>query len=167
MVLQRFNAGVDPRARVVASGEMNRTHGVDLERVAQTLLNLGHAFNDLGDADRARASLERAVDMFGRVYGADHAKIAEIWLITGQAFIEAGDANRARALLERALAIEERTYGAGHGITSKTRADFAVCLKALNLIEYASREMTQAANGLENAFGADHRSRKNACGRRV
>jgi tetratricopeptide (TPR) repeat protein len=76
--------------------------------VAITLTNLGNAYGSLGDAQKSRELLERALTINERHYGPDHPEVAPILTKLGNTYGSLGDAQKERELLERALTIQER-----------------------------------------------------------
>merc|ERR1712098_649878 len=93
----------------------------DHREVAVILTTLGGAYGGLGDAEKKRDFLERALAIFEREYGPDHREVAIILTNLGGAYGALGDAYKARDFLERALAIFEREYGHDHRFTKTTR----------------------------------------------
>jgi tetratricopeptide (TPR) repeat protein len=76
--------------------------------VAAILTNLGSAYEKLGNAQKSRELLERALAISERYYGFDHPEVAITLSNLGNAYEKLGDAQKSRELLERALAISER-----------------------------------------------------------
>jgi tetratricopeptide (TPR) repeat protein len=68
----------------------------------------------LGDAQKSRELLERALTIDERHYGPDHPEVAPTLTNLGSAYGSLGDAQKSRELLERALTIKERHYGLYH-----------------------------------------------------
>ena len=105
-------AEVPPRQRLLELSEAE--YGPDHPEVAPTLDNLGNAWLNLGEPDKARELLERALAIVEREYGPDHREVAPTLNNLGIAWRELGEPAKARELHERALAIEEREYGRDH-----------------------------------------------------
>jgi tetratricopeptide (TPR) repeat protein len=82
--------------------------------VATILTNLGNAYGSLGDTQKSRELLERALAINERHYGPDHPNVATILTNLGNAYGSLGDTQKSRELLERALVIDERHYGPDH-----------------------------------------------------
>ncbi len=78
--------------RVQATGIDERVYGPDHREVAITLTNLGNAYGDLGDAERQRDLLERALRIEERVYGPDHREVAITLTNLGNAYGDLGNA---------------------------------------------------------------------------
>ena len=51
---------------------LEAVYGPDHPEVARTLTNLGNVQQEQGELPATRASLQRALAVFGRVYGSDH-----------------------------------------------------------------------------------------------
>ncbi len=75
--------------------------------MAPTLTNLGNAYGSLGDTQKKRDLLERALAIEERHYGLDHPNVAIILTNLGNAYGSLGDTQKSRDLLERALAIKK------------------------------------------------------------
>jgi tetratricopeptide (TPR) repeat protein len=103
--------------RVLAINE--RHYGPDHPEVATTLVNLGNAYESLGDSQKSRELLERALIIKERHYGPDHPEVATTLANLGNAYESLGDSQKSRELLERALTIDERHYGPDHPEVAK------------------------------------------------
>jgi ankyrin repeat protein len=133
-----------------------RHYGLDHPNVAIILTNLGNAYRSLGDTQKSRESLERALAINERYYGLDHPEVASTLSNLGNAYRSLGDFQKSRELLERALAIDERHYGLDH-------PEVAVTLTNLGCV-YLSPMESQKSRGLlersltilENHFGPDN-----------
>ena len=88
--------------------------GEDHKEVAITLVNLGNAYGDLGDAAKRRDLLERALKIKEAYFGEDHKEVAITLANLGNAYGDLGDAAKQRDLLERALKIQEAYFGEDH-----------------------------------------------------
>jgi tetratricopeptide (TPR) repeat protein len=53
-----------------------RHYGLDHPEVAPTLTNIGKAYGSLGDAQKSREFLERALAIKEKHYGLDHPNVA-------------------------------------------------------------------------------------------
>jgi tetratricopeptide (TPR) repeat protein len=71
--------------------------------VATTLTDLGNAFKSLGDAQKSRELLERALAIKEKYYGLDHPEVVTTLTNLGNAYRSLGGAQKSRDLLERAL----------------------------------------------------------------
>ena len=89
-------------------------YGSDHWQVAITLGNLANAVGDLGDTERQRELLERALDIQESHYGSDHRRVATTLNNLANAVGNLGDPERQRELLERSLRIKETHYGSDH-----------------------------------------------------
>ena len=103
-----------------------------------------------------RDLLERALSIRERAFGPDHVLVAATLNKLGNTLGSLGEGDRQRTLLERALRIKETTYGPDHLESSITRFNYAVALMDSGTRSDALREMSQAANGLASAWGAEH-----------
>jgi tetratricopeptide (TPR) repeat protein len=82
--------------------------------VCPLLNRIADGYESLGNADKKRELLERALAIKERHYGLDHPEVAMTLTNLGNAYGALGDTKKKRELLERALAIEERHYGLDH-----------------------------------------------------
>jgi len=89
-------------------------YGLNHRKVAITLTNLGNACGKIGDMEKKRRLLERALTIKEREYGLNHVAVAVTLTNLGNAYGELGDVEKQRQLLERALLIEELEYGRHH-----------------------------------------------------
>ena len=96
---------------------------------AKELLEL--AYQELGDAARAKELYERALAIQEAAYGADHVTVALTLVCLGNAYADLGDAARAKALHERSLAVYEAAFGANHAHVTRTRANLRAAERAL------------------------------------
>merc|ERR1711964_866854 len=97
-----------------------RIYGPNHREVASTLTNLGSAYGALGDAEKQRELLERALAIDEREYRPNHREVAITLTNLGNAYGDLGDAEKKRELLERAIQIFEREYGPDHWYCTQT-----------------------------------------------
>ena len=129
---------------------------VDEVELAATLGNLGNAYGKMGNANRKRELLERALAIKERMYGPDHAEVAVSLTNLGNAYGDLGDANKMRDLLERALAIHEHTYGSDHSKVASTLVNLGNACGKLGDCG-RKREMLMRALGIqERMHGPSH-----------
>ena len=76
-------------------------------------MNLGIAFLDLGDFEKAKDVLERVVKMKERHYGQEHFVVAKALTNLATAYGELEDYDKAKNILERAVNINVKHYGHG------------------------------------------------------
>ena len=72
--------------------------GEDHFEVAITLMNLGNAYGDLGDAAKQRELLERALKIKEAYFGKDHKEVAITLTNLGNAYGDLGDAAKRSSL---------------------------------------------------------------------
>ena len=124
--------------------------------VAVSLHNAAYVYNDMGDSNKAKDLLERALVINKRHYGTDHAQVAGILVNLGIAYEALGDSVKAKELLERALVIDVRHYGPDY-------AAMVIALGNLGNVYWTSPGSVEAKELLEHALvinqrrnGADH-----------
>ncbi len=82
---------------------INERHfGFDHTEVAATSTNLGDAYRSLGDAQKSRELLERALAIKENHFDLDHSEVAITLTNLGDVYRSLGDAQKSRELLERA-----------------------------------------------------------------
>eukprot|EP00971_Amphidinium_carterae_P058419 1155748-Amphidinium_carterae.1 len=69
-------------------------YGPDHQELAKTLMNLGNAYGEFGDASKMRDCLERALQIEEAHYGPDHQEVATTLMNLGNAYGEFGDASK-------------------------------------------------------------------------
>eukprot|EP00747_Dinoflagellata_sp_TGD_P095499 gnl/TRDRNA2_/TRDRNA2_166487_c0_seq2.p1 gnl/TRDRNA2_/TRDRNA2_166487_c0~~gnl/TRDRNA2_/TRDRNA2_166487_c0_seq2.p1 ORF type:complete len:206 (-),score=27.22 gnl/TRDRNA2_/TRDRNA2_166487_c0_seq2:11-628(-) len=94
--------------------KVEEAYGCESKHAAAMLTILGSLHGDLGDAQRERDLLERALTIKEKEYGPQHQSVAVTLTNLGIAHGQLGDAERMRDLLERALEIKEKEYGRDH-----------------------------------------------------
>merc|ERR1712164_201547 len=82
--------------------------------VAVTLSHLGSALGSLGDYQKQKELLERALSIQEREYGPEHVRVAVTSGSLGNAFGDLGDYQKAKELLERAYNTTKKEFGSGH-----------------------------------------------------
>jgi tetratricopeptide (TPR) repeat protein len=78
------------------------------------LLNLGGAYRDMGEPERAIPILRRALGIAERVVGASHPHVAGLNFNLGLCLSDLGRYDESASFLERALALRERLLGGDH-----------------------------------------------------
>ena len=78
-------------------------------KVAVTLTNLGNAYGSLGDYQRQKELLERAITIEEQHYGPNHPEVAITLTNLGNAYGSLGDYPRQKELLERAITNKRTT----------------------------------------------------------
>ncbi|MCP4607076.1 MAG: tetratricopeptide repeat protein [Proteobacteria bacterium] len=80
-------------------------------QIALTLLNIGSAWNSIGEYEKAVEALNQSLQLSRRTYGKDHIQIAKTIIHLGFAWNELGDTYKAIDLFEQALDILRRVVG--------------------------------------------------------
>ncbi len=130
--------------RVLAVQEHH--YGAEHLALAETLLNLGIAYGNLGDDQKKKALLKRALAIQERHYGLEHLAVAITLVRLGDAYRALGDVQKAKELLERALAIQERA-------DNSEPLELAVTLTRLSVIYRILKDVKKAQALLERAWG--------------
>ncbi|MDX5527003.1 MAG: tetratricopeptide repeat protein [Wolbachia endosymbiont of Andrena nigroaenea] len=88
-----------------------------------TLANLGNAYYVLGNPQKTKELLERALAIDKKHYGSDHFQVAKLLANLGIAYGALGDHKKQEELLEQALPIFEKHYGPDHPEVVKLLAE--------------------------------------------
>jgi len=130
--------------------------GVDHASLAATLVGLGTAYGELGDAHRQKELLERALAIEERDLGPDHCEISVTLTNLGNACGELGDHEKKKELLERALVIKLREYGSEHFRVACTIANLANAYGSLGDAVKQRELLLQCLRIEERQFGPTH-----------
>jgi len=96
--------------------------------IARTLTNLGNAWGDLGDYEKQKDLLIRALAIHEKHFGKDHPSTGITLTNLGIAWGSLGDHEKMKDLLIRALAINEKHFGKDHPQTGITLANLGQVL---------------------------------------
>ena len=128
--------------------------------VATSLDNLGVVLADLGELDRARAVLERALAIREAQLGGEHPDVAWSMNNLGTVLADLGLAEEARAMLERALQIRRARLGEDHHDTASSLVNLAGVYVDLGATATAVELFREALRIRESRLGADHAATK-------
>jgi tetratricopeptide (TPR) repeat protein len=90
------------------------THGEESSEVAPILNNIGSAWKDLGEAQKAITYFERSLAIGIKTYGDQHPTVAASFHNIGLAWHVLGKSQKAITYFEKALAIDIKAYGDQH-----------------------------------------------------
>ncbi len=142
-----------PHLDLVAASALVRAED---ERAAALCFELGRALWAIGDLRRARASLERSLEIRERLLGpTDHRTIATLSGL-GSLLQAQGDLAGAHASLERALQLAEATLGQAHPDTAVILTNLAWTLRFEGDLAGARALLERALAVSELTLGADH-----------
>lgn len=114
---------------------------------SRTLINLGGAYRELGEAPSARASFERASQLI-RETQPRHPLLADAFNVLGLLAHESGHDAQARELFESALAIWRETLGPDHPDYASGLCNLALCYPRQKA---KARELYQRALNIDEA----------------
>jgi serine/threonine protein kinase/tetratricopeptide (TPR) repeat protein len=140
--------------RALATGR--RAHGVEHERVAQTLNDLGVLLRDKGNYAEATPLLEQALDIRRRRLGNEHEEVAVTLVELGRAYEDQGSADRAEPLLREALAIRRQALGDDHRDTATSLNELALLLWQRGDTAGAEPLFREALATNRRALGSSH-----------
>ena len=133
-----------------------REYGLDHPGVALTVMNLGAAYDSLGDPAKARDITSAHSEINERAYGRDHPQVAASLHRPGEAVLSLGEPMKALGLQERSLSIRERAFGRDHTENRYTLIDLGKRWHALGDATKARELIGEAPAIFERAFGPDH-----------
>ncbi|HEY7199567.1 MAG TPA: tetratricopeptide repeat protein [Candidatus Dormibacteraeota bacterium] len=156
------NDAGDPEARLLAVPHLDLAtraaleHPVGSERSAALSFELGRSLWAAGDLRRARAQLERTLEIREELLGPDdHRTIATLSAL-GSLLQAQGDLAGAQAALERALPLAEATLGANHPDTAVILTNLAWTLRFQGDLAGARLHLERALAISERTLGQDH-----------
>jgi tetratricopeptide (TPR) repeat protein len=126
------------------------------ERVAALCFELGRSLWAAGDLRRARAQLERALEIRQRLLGESDLRTIASLSALGSLLQAQGDLAGAQSALERALELSEATLGAEHADTAVVLTNLAWTLRFQGDLAGARARLGRALEVSERTLGADH-----------
>ncbi len=149
----------EPTVRGVldAGAERVRTELADQpELQAEMLTVIGRVYQRLGDHDRARPLLERALAVGRRVAGPEHVRVAQSLNDLGALLGQKGDYAAAAPLLEEALAMRRRLLGEDHPDVAVTLVELGRVYSDQGANDRAEPLFRQALRIRRKALGDRH-----------
>jgi tetratricopeptide (TPR) repeat protein len=126
------------------------------DRVAALGFELGRSLWAAGDLRRARAQLERALEIRQQLLGDhDHRTVATLGTL-GSLLQAQGDLAGAQTALERALELSEATLGPDHPDTAVVLTNLAWTLRFQGDLAAARSHLERALRVSERTLGPDH-----------
>lgn len=151
--------GPDPVLRTVAIAHLDfmasLTSSHSDERAAALCFELGRQLWAARDMRRARANLERALEIRERHLGSDDKRSLMTLTSLGAVLEAQRDLNRAQEVLERALDVAERTLGPEHPDTVKIVTSLAWTMRHQGDLASARTLMERGLRTSEHALGPD------------
>jgi tetratricopeptide (TPR) repeat protein len=126
------------------------------ERVAAVCFELGRSLWAAGDLRRARAQLERALEIRQRLLGENDLRTIATLSALGSLLQAQGDLAGAQSALERALELSEATLGAEHADTAVVLTNLAWTLRFQGDLAGARAHLGRALQVSERTLGPDH-----------
>ena len=124
--------------------------------VTRTWANVGIAYRNLGQYEKAKELFERALKIQEQHYGQDHFEVARTLTNLATAYGELKDYDKAKDVLERALKINERHYGHGSVEVAITLSNLARAHGKLGEYKEAAEMLQRVLPVFEDHFGAHH-----------
>jgi tetratricopeptide (TPR) repeat protein len=152
--------GPDPVLSTVAIAHLDFMASLTLshsddERAAALCFELGRRLLAAGDMRRARANLERALEIREQQLGSDDRRTLMTLTSLGTVLESQRDLNRAQEVLERALDVAERTLGPEHPETVKVVTSLAWTMRHQGDLASARSLMERGLRSSEHALGPD------------
>ena len=130
--------------------------GIEHQRTASTLFNMGATKIELGDLDGALEMFQTCVSIYKKLYGENHAYTADAYDHVGRVFNEKKDMEQALEMFNKALNIRISCRGGSH-------PDIAISLNAIGLLQRDKGEYAEAINSFnrcleiwESVHGIEH-----------
>jgi len=120
--------------------------------------NLALVLQDLGEYERAKELLEKAVNSDEKNFDPDHPSTAIRYSNLAIVLKELGEYERAKELLEKAVKSDEKNFGSDHPSTARSYSNLATVLQTLGDYERAKEFLEKAVKSDEKNFGPDHPS---------
>jgi tetratricopeptide (TPR) repeat protein len=153
--------GADPVMRTTTIAHLDFMAGLTLshsedERAAALGFELGRWLWAAGDLRRARASLERTLEIRERRLEPDDQRILMTLTSLGSVMEEQRDLDGAQETLERALALAERTLGREHPDTAKILTSLARTMRHQGDLASARTLLERGLRASEDLLVSDH-----------
>lgn len=129
---------------------------VDSERVGALCFELGRSLWAAGDLRRARAQLERALEIREQLLGPDDHRTISTLSALGSLLQAQGDLAGAQSALERALELAQSTLGPHHADTAVVLTNLAWTLRFQGDLSGARAHLERALAVSERTLGPDH-----------
>ncbi|WP_264706609.1 ankyrin repeat domain-containing protein [Wolbachia endosymbiont (group B) of Archips podanus] len=117
---------------------------------------MSEGYGGLGNPERQKELLERALSMDEERYGPDHFEVTTILVNLGNAYSALGDPQKKKELLERALSIDKKHYGPDHFEVAKILVNLGSAYGALGNPQKQKELLGQALPILEKHYSPDH-----------
>ena len=118
--------------------------------------NLALVLQDLGEYERAKDLLEKAMLSAEKNLGVDHPTTAVSYSNLATVLKDLGEYGRAKELLEKAMLSDEKNLGVDHPSTAVSYSNLAMVLKDLGEYGRAKELLEKAMLSAEKNLGADH-----------
>ncbi|WP_438456569.1 tetratricopeptide repeat protein [Wolbachia endosymbiont of Kerria lacca] len=117
---------------------------------------MSDGYSDLGNPEKQKELLERALPILEKYYGGENVEVAITLGNLGNAYGDLGNPEKQKELLERALAIEEKYYGGEHVEVASTLGNLGNAYGALGNPEKQKELLERALPILEKYYGGEH-----------
>jgi tetratricopeptide (TPR) repeat protein len=110
----------------------------------------------VGDAEEARAALDRSLETSEASFGPDSAAVADVLLFSGNLHFDDGQFEEAGREWERAVSIRRVVFGEDHQQYAFAISNLARYLRAKGQLEESRRLLESAIEIFERTYGPDH-----------
>jgi tetratricopeptide (TPR) repeat protein len=127
-----------------------------LPKVSLLQNNLATVLKDLGEYEKAKILLQKALISAEKNFGEEHPTTAVRYSNLATVLKDLGEYEKAKILLQKALISAEKNFGEEHPTTAVSYSNLALVLKALGEYEKAKILLQKALISDEKNFGEEH-----------
>lgn len=150
----RFRDAIPDYEACIAT--FTRLLGPESYQVLMKSCDLASCHSDLGQYERARATLQRTLAITEKVLGRWHPHYARVLNNMGQIAVTTGDYDRAERLLRQALGIDRKAYGPRHESCAYELANLGTLYRALGDHTRGIPVLTEAVETFRERLGPNH-----------
>ncbi|MCB9234727.1 MAG: CHAT domain-containing protein [Bacteroidia bacterium] len=128
--------------------------GLNHEKTAASLINIGSVYHQLGQYSDALAQYNTALSIYQTIYAVnpDHSDFPIVYRNMANSFLEMGDMENADLYFQKALTGFERKFGENHYEVAVTRTDIARLHQKSNHIDQALEMIQKAIFSLDKEY---------------
>ncbi len=120
------------------------------------LIYIADGYRSIGNSEKERELLERALPIAKRHYGLAHPNVAIILANLGKAYMKLGDTHKSWKFLKRALIIAEINYSFDGPEVASTLTNLGELYRTLGDIQKSRESLERALEINERHYGPDH-----------
>ena len=154
--LEKFYGFYKNAARLAEQALQIAEQKLSEEIISTRQSNLAIIYRNLGEYERARDLLEKALSTDEKNFGPDHPNVTVRQSNLALVHMNLGEYERARDLLEKALSSAEKNFGPDHPDVAVRQSNLANVYRNLGEYERARDLLEKALSSFEKNFGPDH-----------